>query len=97
MLVEAGGDGGCSPGNWGSSNPPVGFTSLVPTRRRASGVRRRVAKQVHQLLRAPPPGLLVGRVGQSVTENAELCLSRELEMGEAAALGKQISAPVREI
>jgi len=39
----------------------------------------------------------VGGVGQPVMENAEICLSREPEMGEAAALEKQISAPAREI
>ena len=97
MLVEARGGSGCSLGNGGSSNRPVGFTSLVSTRCCASGIWHCIAEQVHHLLQAPPPGLLVGCVGQSMMENAEICLSRESEMGEAAALEKQISAPVREI
>lgn len=56
-----------------------------------------IAKQGHHVLQAPPPELVVGRVGQSIMENVEICLPREPEMGEAMALEKQVSVPVKEI
>lgn len=67
---------------WESGVPQTDLqvTSLVSTCCCTPGVWHCIAEKVHCPLQAPPPGLLVGCAGQSVMENAQVCLSREPEM-----------------